>query len=134
MLLNDGYVNIRGPRHVSMLEKIDNVTTILKFLAIDENNALNLFSDDSNFSYKLIMDRDLNLLTPMKQSEFIDGEWRDTGHTYICQNNISWNQLLELADEVSKSDEWEKIKLIVAGSKVINSEIRRGTLDDGSDK
>lgn len=133
-MLNDGCVNIRGPRHVSMLERINNVTTILKFLAIDEDNALNLFSNDSNFSYKLIMDRDLNLLTPMEQSEFIDGEWRDTGCTYICQNNISWNQLLELADEVSKSDEWEKIKLIVAGSKVINSEIRRGTLDDGSDK
>lgn len=47
-MLNDGCVNIRGPRHVSMLEKINNVTTILKFLAIDEDNALNLFSDDSS--------------------------------------------------------------------------------------
>ena len=32
------------------------------------------------------------------------------------------------ADEVSQSDEWEKIKLIVAGSKVINLEIRRGNV------
>lgn len=133
-MLNDGCVNIKGPRHVSMLERINNVAIILKFLAIDKDNTLNLFSDDGNFSYKLIMDRDLNLLTPMKQSEFIDGEWRDTGHAYIYQNNISWNQLLELADEVSESDEWEKIKLIVTGSKVINSEIKRGVIDDRSDE
>lgn len=123
-MLSDEYVDIRGPRHMSMLERIDNVAIILKFLAIDKDNALNLFSDDSEFKHKLIMDRDLNLLTPMKQSEFIDGKWRDTGYTYICLNDISWNQLLKLADEVSKSDEWERIKLIVAGSKVINSEIR----------
>lgn len=127
--------NIDGPRDISLIERINNVAIILKYLAIHKDNSICLFSDDdASFTTKLIMDRDLNLLSPMKYSEIIDGIWKDIGCTYICMNNISWSVLLRLADEISQSDKWKEIKLIVAGSKVINSEIRRGVHYDRSDK
>lgn len=123
------YFDIEGKRDKNMIEDINNVCIMLKYMAMNKDNLI-VFGNN----IICIMDRDLNILSPMHRCEFKDEKLveidKEIGNKSFCicmNGEINWKILLETSRKLSNSDEWEKIKTEVSSMECLTRYNRKRT-------
>ena len=107
MVYNDGssaIINIKGPRRIeNMFERIDNIATILKYLAISSDNSIKYEDPFRKDNCDLLMDRNMNIISPLITLE-------DLNNVFFMNHVISWSMMLKLEADLTSSDKWKEIK------------------------
>lgn len=108
-------LNIDGDRTHSLLKKIDNVSVMLKWLAIDKDHCINYGVADD---VKLMMDCDLNLYFPMDRISDENNKY------YLCRNDMSWKALIKVAENLDP-ELLTRMRIEVSASSTIREDALR---------
>lgn len=106
--------NIEGPRTRDNLKIFNDIAIILKYLYCSKDHTI-----ETN-GYNLIMDADQNiLLRPVEENGNKITKSKDNGF-YICQNDISYIELMKIAENLRKEGKMEEMAISVLYSETMH--------------
>lgn len=83
-------LNVDGDRTYDLLKEIDDISVMLKWLAMNKDHCIDYNVDGSDI--RLMMDCDLNLYFPMDKN--VNEKF------YLCRNDMSWGDLIKVAENL----------------------------------
>lgn len=107
--------NVEGARNKEMLKSFEDIRIILTYLYVNKDNYIDFC--DSN----IIMDADGNLLVRPKAVNFEPVKESTDDLFYICKNDITYFEMLDMIEALKKDGRYNQIKAEVAAAKHLSN-------------
>lgn len=105
-------LNIDGDRTYDLLEEIDDISVMLKWLTMNKDHCIDYSVDGT---VKLMMDSDLNLYYPLYNIS-------DKGKKYyLCRNDMSWGALRRVVENLDP-ELLKRMRIEVTASKCLRKD------------
>lgn len=109
-------LNVDGDRTYDLLKEIDDISVMLKWLAMNKDHCIDYNVDGGDI--KLMMDCDLNLYFPIYRFSDTDKKY------YLCGNDMSWEALRKVAENLDP-ELLTRMRIEVSASSAIREDALR---------